>query len=148
MVRKIVRLKTEPVPEKPNRKQEYDAYLHSSVWQEKREKALTRDGHRCRLCNSSNRLNVHHRCYPKILGTEPLEDLITLCMKCHEKFHNINQVEHVKTRKSSWQRKKDQRQRKRDKRLKSKEDRKIQADARREYYKNRDVDLSKHIMYY
>jgi hypothetical protein len=68
-------------------KEAYTAYLNTSVWKKKRQKAIDRDGGRCRLCNSTKRLNVHHRAYPEVWGTEPIEDLITLCGKCHDIFH-------------------------------------------------------------
>lgn len=65
----------------------YRQYIASALWREKREAALARDGHRCRLCNASKeeaRIEVHHRCYPEELGTEPLEDLLTVCVECHD----------------------------------------------------------------
>jgi len=73
------------------RQEAYYKYLRTPVWKQKRQEAIDRDGGRCRLCNSSKKLHVHHRRYPKILGEEPLEDLTTLCEICHNIFHN-NQV--------------------------------------------------------
>ncbi len=64
----------------------YSEYLQSSEWQEKRKKALRFAGFKCQLCNSSEKLNVHHRTYER-LGQELLGDLITLCNDCHCIFH-------------------------------------------------------------
>lgn len=64
----------------------YQEYLDSPEWKAKRLLVLDRDGHICRLCSSSERLNVHHRTYDN-RGDEPLEDLTTLCQACHEMFH-------------------------------------------------------------
>jgi len=64
----------------------YDEYLQTSHWHSKRYQALDRAKHRCQLCNSSKRLDVHHRTYEN-LGHEEPEDLIVLCRKCHEHFH-------------------------------------------------------------
>lgn len=61
----------------------YYAYLRTSLWKEKREEALQRDLYRCRLCNSSRKLEVHHRKYPKVYGEELISDLTTLCGNCH-----------------------------------------------------------------
>lgn len=54
-----------------------------------------RDGHRCRLCGSRVELEVHHLSYRDELGrsivgqeAEHLDQLITLCSRCHEKQHN------------------------------------------------------------
>jgi 5-methylcytosine-specific restriction endonuclease McrA len=68
-------------------KKEYHAYLRSPEWKEKREQVLTRDGHKCRLCNSPKAPSVHHRRYLDNHEEEPLEDLITLCSRCHNIFH-------------------------------------------------------------
>lgn len=71
---------------------EYKEYLKTDHWIELREKARKRDGNRCRLCDSSEDLNVHHRTYDN-LGSEKVGDLTTLCKSCHEKFHDIDSSE-------------------------------------------------------
>jgi hypothetical protein len=65
----------------------YQEYLQTDHWQELRQKALDRDGHCCRLCRSLDELQVHHNTYER-RGMEELDDLITLCKRCHRKFHN------------------------------------------------------------
>ncbi|MBI4909911.1 MAG: HNH endonuclease [Acidobacteria bacterium] len=62
----------------------YSSYLQSGRWEELRTEALKRDGYRCRTCNSADDLEVHHRRYPAAWGTEPVDDLTTLCRECHE----------------------------------------------------------------
>jgi hypothetical protein len=71
----------------------YDEYLKTPEWAAKREQALERDGRHCRLCNTSDNLQVHHRTYLR-RGNEDLNDLTTLCKSCHEHFHKkVNQDE-------------------------------------------------------
>jgi len=71
----------------------YEEYLQTSEWKEKRAQALERDNNCCRVCNSDERLHVHHRTYAR-RGNENLEDLTTLCEECHERFHRkTNQTE-------------------------------------------------------
>ena len=53
----------------------YLFYIGSRQWAEKPVLALQRDNFRCRLCNSSDDLEVHHRSYGKALGEESLDDL-------------------------------------------------------------------------
>ena len=67
---------------------EYEAYLNSNEWKKLRAQAIKRDK-ACRLCNSQNRLEVHHRCYPEppIELTDSLDNLTTLCRKHHKWFH-------------------------------------------------------------
>ncbi|MEI8394519.1 MAG: hypothetical protein WCF85_07275 [Rhodospirillaceae bacterium] len=67
------------------RQRAYRAYLQSEVWKRLRRQALDRDGRRCRLCNAPDFLQVHHRYYPEILGTETVDALTTLCSGCHER---------------------------------------------------------------
>lgn len=62
----------------------YDEYMDSPEWQALRQEALERDGRRCRLCNARRGLEVHHRYYPAVMGTETVDALTTLCHPCHE----------------------------------------------------------------
>lgn len=66
----------------------YEHFLRSPLWREQRREALIRDSWRCRRCESKLSLQVHHKRYAKVLGTEKLEDLETLCNTCHRKHHN------------------------------------------------------------
>lgn len=65
---------------------DYAAYLASEHWQITRAFALDHAGHRCQVCNSAERPEVHHRTYVR-RGAELPQDLIVLCRKCHETFH-------------------------------------------------------------
>ena len=67
---------------------EYFEYLKSDRWSRKRIDALRRAKNRCQICNSKGKLNVHHRTYERIFK-EAKEDLVVLCERCHELFHNI-----------------------------------------------------------
>ncbi|MEI6557841.1 MAG: hypothetical protein WCO00_05485 [Rhodospirillaceae bacterium] len=66
------------------RQKEYRAYLRTETWKRLRRAAVERDGRRCRLCNASGALQVHHRYYPEVFGTETIDALTTLCGACHE----------------------------------------------------------------
>jgi 5-methylcytosine-specific restriction endonuclease McrA len=65
---------------------DYADYLESAAWLALRERAIERDGRRCRLCNGQRELQVHHRTYERI-GHERLDDLTTLCRRCHKRYH-------------------------------------------------------------
>lgn len=65
----------------------YDEYMQSQRWREKRERALEWAEHRCQLCASGDRLEVHHNTYEN-LGHEKPADLIVLCTTCHGRFHD------------------------------------------------------------
>lgn len=65
---------------------DYQEYIASPTWAHVRDLALEYYAYRCCLCNSTKRLNVHHRTYAR-LGRERLGDLTVLCRKCHSTFH-------------------------------------------------------------
>lgn len=67
----------------------YKEYLKSEYWKNIREQVYERDGYKCRICNSSKDICVHHRTY-EFVGNEKLEELITLCKNCHYSFHKNN----------------------------------------------------------
>lgn len=64
----------------------YQQYMQSDRWKALRKQALERDNHRCRACDHDRAYNleVHHRRYPERFGTETVEDLTTLCRRCHK----------------------------------------------------------------
>src|SRR5882762_10580822 len=53
---------------------EYKQYIKSKEWRIRRLQAIERDDRRCRVCNSGENLDVHHRTY-KRLGDELSNDL-------------------------------------------------------------------------
>lgn len=65
---------------------DYNDYIHSDKWLERRRQTLLRDGFRCQKCGSRRFLHVHHLTYARF-GNEKLEDLQTVCKECHETIH-------------------------------------------------------------
>lgn len=52
-------------------------------WVERRVAVLERDGHRCTLCGSMLNLHIHHRRARRSGGTDQMDNLQTLCERCH-----------------------------------------------------------------
>lgn len=48
---------------------------------------LQRDGWRCQMCGSMQRLQVHHIQFRSHSGADLEENLITLCSECHAQTH-------------------------------------------------------------
>ena len=65
----------------------YAEYRGSNAWHTKQKQVLERDEHKCVMCSADSALDVHHRTYDNI-GKEPLSDLVSLCRRCHHKFHH------------------------------------------------------------
>jgi 5-methylcytosine-specific restriction endonuclease McrA len=60
-----------------------DPATYRRVWL----KVLTRDGWRCQVCGHSSNLQVHHITRRSLLGNDEEENLITLCVSCHQAAH-------------------------------------------------------------
>jgi 5-methylcytosine-specific restriction endonuclease McrA len=54
-----------------------------------RKRVLERDGWRCQNCGSSKDLHVHHLAKRSKLGDDALNNLITLCVICHQRQHHF-----------------------------------------------------------
>ena len=68
---------------------DYNLYIKSEQWKEKREDRKFLDGLKCRFCGSAKNLQVHHITYENV-PNEDMDDLITLCKSCHEKLHLVD----------------------------------------------------------
>jgi hypothetical protein len=73
-------------------KDDYQKYLQSAHWQQRRKKAIEDNGHMCEKCDMprwlaqiayQQDLNVHHLNYTN-LGHEEDCDLEVLCRRCHD----------------------------------------------------------------
>lgn len=66
----------------------YQAYLQTRKWKNKRYRALRRARYSCQINEQHTKnLHVHHRTY-KRLGFERPQDLIVVCAMCHATIHN------------------------------------------------------------
>jgi len=56
-----------------------------------RNDALDRDDYRCRICNKNveSKAHVHHRVNWKEKRGKELDDVITVCKRCHEVIHTF-----------------------------------------------------------
>lgn len=68
----------------------YKLFLKGNYWKETSAMILKRDNYSCVKCGSKKRLQVHHKTYEHHLDEKNnLQDLITLCHKCHKKEHGL-----------------------------------------------------------
>lgn len=71
----------------------YDKFLKSDYWNAVRLLILKRDCYKCTVCSSVDQLEVHHTTYKNHKNEHNnLQDLITLCSKCHYEAHCIMEV--------------------------------------------------------
>ena len=75
---------------------QYNKYMISPEWKEKRQEACEVLGTSCELCYSDEKVYVHHNNY-EYLGNEiPKEDLAVLCQRCHSRFHKSTKPREMK----------------------------------------------------
>lgn len=70
---------------------QYNAYLSSPAWKEKRLAVLKRDEYLCQCCLNAYATQVHHKSYQfvDLKGNEPAFDLVAICVPCHEKIEEM-----------------------------------------------------------
>jgi 5-methylcytosine-specific restriction endonuclease McrA len=61
--------------------------LDATSYRELHRQVLERDGWRCQMCGSLQRLQVHHLKLRSRAGGDEEQNLITLCAKCHGWVH-------------------------------------------------------------
>ena len=67
----------------------YKDKLKDPRWQKKRLEIFERDSFECQCCLSDEKtLVVHHKKYTADPCDEPNKNLITLCERCHDMFHD------------------------------------------------------------
>lgn len=70
-------------------KLDYSKYLKTPHWKKVRDLKLRECEHKCQLCGSKVRLEVHHNSYEHLWLEEMyMNDLVVLCHRCHAKFHD------------------------------------------------------------
>jgi len=68
----------------------YNEYLYTDHWRMVRQLVLQRDDRECLFCGKRTTLQIHHNTYDH-RGVEEfhLDDLITVCSRCHKKIHKL-----------------------------------------------------------
>ena len=61
--------------------------LGKQVYQRLMKRVLERDGWRCRKCGAVENLQVHHKIRRSQQGNDSIENLVTLCARCHMAEH-------------------------------------------------------------
>lgn len=77
---------------------DYQEYIQSDQWKEKREERLKLDGYQCVVCRNSEGLSVHHLHYDSLGNEDVQHDLVTVCNKCHRYFDTIERYQRYKKR--------------------------------------------------
>ena len=62
--------------------------LKPEEYDELRKRVLDRDGWKCQCCGSYRNLEVHHLKSRARLGHDLIDNLMTLCGRCHRRQHS------------------------------------------------------------
>jgi 5-methylcytosine-specific restriction endonuclease McrA len=72
-------------------------YARTDLNKTLRHRVLKRDGYKCFICESSRKLEVHHFIPVIEGGSNNPENLMTLCLVCHNQlFHNKSKKNRIK----------------------------------------------------
>jgi hypothetical protein len=75
-------------------KTSYTKLLNHPLWRRKRKSILKRDGNKCTVCGSTDKLHIHHTYYYKV-KVKPWEYpdrcFLTLCEDCHNDHHRSHE---------------------------------------------------------
>jgi 5-methylcytosine-specific restriction endonuclease McrA len=61
--------------------------LSPRLYEQLRNRVLSRDGWRCQSCGTMLNLEVHHQVFRSRSGDDSDQNLITLCAACHSEVH-------------------------------------------------------------
>lgn len=87
VARERERMLQEFAEDQRERRAQYNAYLASPAWHDRRREALAHYGQACTRCGSTGpALDIHHRHY-RTFGFESVQDLDVLCRPCHDEEH-------------------------------------------------------------
>jgi 5-methylcytosine-specific restriction endonuclease McrA len=73
----------------------YANYMLSSQWKARCFDVLQRDKYLCQACFKHKATQVHHLTYKRV-GKERLEDLISVCKRCHNIITRCNRKSRLK----------------------------------------------------
>ena len=62
---------------------EYNAYMQTPEWKQRRVQVLKRDRYTCQACLNATATDAHHKTYDHF-RQEPLFDLVAVCRPCHK----------------------------------------------------------------
>lgn len=68
---------------------QYEEYLRTDKWRNKRELVLKRDNYVCQACLTNKATQAHHKTYEHVFD-EFLFELISVCKECHDLIHSKN----------------------------------------------------------
>jgi hypothetical protein len=66
---------------------EYEKYIHSTEWRKIADSRMKLDNYTCCVCGKPAS-DVHHLTYDRF-GNEDVDDLVSLCRKCHNKAEEL-----------------------------------------------------------
>lgn len=77
-------------PSRDERLKLYAMYLNTKHWKVLSGLVRKSSNYKCSKCGSSKELNIHHLSYDRIGLPGEIDDLVTLCSKCHQEAHGRN----------------------------------------------------------
>ena len=74
---------------KARKKKKDNKKYYTENWDKIRSEVYKRDGHKCVLCHKKGKVHAHHIIPVKISKDNSLNNLVSVCSKCHRKLESI-----------------------------------------------------------
>jgi hypothetical protein len=97
--RKARLLKRRTKNKKTRKFSQYETYINSKEWEQRRNKFWQSYSRRCAICDTAKYIHLHHMHYGNF-GNEPDEHLVPLCKDHHAEYHKENGVQRDMIRKT------------------------------------------------
>jgi hypothetical protein len=81
--------------DRPRRGKSKEQQAYERKYKKARLEALERDNYKCVECGADDELHVHHKIHREHGGTNCLDNLITLCGRCHADKHKDDPVYNI-----------------------------------------------------
>jgi 5-methylcytosine-specific restriction endonuclease McrA len=72
---------------RPNGSKPAPLRLDPVSYENLRQLVLRRDGWRCQSCGRISNVEIHHKLFRSQSGEDSETNLITLCVRCHQRMH-------------------------------------------------------------
>ena len=93
-------LKRRKKDKKVHKFSQYETYINSKEWEQRRNKFWQGHTKRCAVCDTARYIHLHHMHYGQF-GHEPDEHLVPLCKAHHDQYHKENGVQRDMIRKTT-----------------------------------------------
>jgi hypothetical protein len=81
-------------PARRSARERYNRYINSPAWSDRKRAYFSTYARVCAFCGTTDDIHLHHHTYDR-MGRELDEDLVPLCVSCHDAVHDYHRSNRV-----------------------------------------------------